>query len=153
MSFAYSVQRISLSICSCLNKMPKRQQSSSKKNATNITENQEKEVCGGAISADKTGNILIKVQAKPGAKVNNITDITDDSVGIQISAPPVEGEANTELVKYLSSVLGVRKSDVTLDRGSRSRQKTIVLSKGILTVEQVMAKLKVAFNSSQGKKS
>ena len=42
--------------------------------------------------------------------------ITDDSVGIQISAPPVEGEANTELVKYLASVLGVRKSDVTLDR-------------------------------------
>lgn len=42
--------------------------------------------------------------------------ITDDSVGIQISAPPMEGEANAELVKYLASVLGVRKSDVIIDR-------------------------------------
>jgi hypothetical protein len=39
-------------------------------------------------------------------------------VGVQINAPPVEGEANTELVKYMAAVLGVRKSDVSLDRVS-----------------------------------
>lgn len=51
-------------------------------------------------------------------KINFFIDISDDAVGVAISAPPVEGEANTELVKYLASVLGTRKSDVSLDRVS-----------------------------------
>lgn len=73
--------------------------------------------------------------AKPGAKQNaitgtktkiwrrplffiswNFTGITDEGVGIQINAPPTEGEANTELVKYVASVLGLRKSDIMLDK-------------------------------------
>ncbi|KAK1135673.1 hypothetical protein K0M31_000259 [Melipona bicolor] len=94
----------------------------------------------GPISLDKSGNVTIKIQAKPGAKHNNITDISEDAVGVAISAPPVEGEANTELVKYLASVLGMRKSDVSLDRGSKSRQKVVIVSGS--TVEKVLEKLK-----------
>ncbi|XP_029052264.1 UPF0235 protein C15orf40 homolog [Osmia bicornis bicornis] len=94
----------------------------------------------GPVGTNKSGNVTIKVQAKPGAKHNNITDISEDAVGVAISAPPVEGEANTELVKYLASVLGMRKSDVSLDRGSKSRQKVVVVSG--TTVEKVLEKLK-----------
>lgn len=94
----------------------------------------------GPVALDKTGNVTIKIQAKPGAKQNSITDMSDDAVSVAISAPPVEGEANTELVKYLSSVLGLRKSDVSLDRGSKSRQKLIVVSGS--TVDKVLEKLK-----------
>jgi uncharacterized protein YggU (UPF0235/DUF167 family) len=43
-------------------------------------------------------------------------DIGSEAVGVQISAPPVEGEANTELLRYMAAVLGVRKSDVSLDK-------------------------------------
>lgn len=45
-----------------------------------------------------------------------LTDVSVEGVGVQINAPPVEGEANTELVKYIASVLGLRKSDVSLDK-------------------------------------
>lgn len=38
------------------------------------------------------------------------TEITSQNIGIQIAAPPVDGEANTELIKYLSSVLAIKKS-------------------------------------------
>lgn len=31
-------------------------------------------------------------------------------IGIKIAAPPVDGKANKELLKYLSEVLGIRKS-------------------------------------------
>ena len=72
--------------------------------------------------------------------MKSFVDMSDESVGVAISAPPVEGEANTELVKYLASVLGMRKSDVTLDRGSKSRQKVVVVSG--TTVEKVLEKLK-----------
>ncbi|GFG33804.1 hypothetical protein Cfor_03504 [Coptotermes formosanus] len=95
-----------------------------------------------AVSADKVGNIVIRIQAKPGAKQNAVTDVGSEAVGVQISAPPVEGEANTELVKYMAAVLGVRKSDVSLDKGSRSRQKTVVVTRGTLTVEEITEKLK-----------
>ncbi|XP_020286181.1 UPF0235 protein C15orf40 homolog [Pseudomyrmex gracilis] len=99
----------------------------------------------GPVVLDKNGNVAIKIQAKPGAKCNNITDISDEAVGIAISAPPTEGEANAELVKYLASIFGLRKSDVSLDRGSRSRQKIVVVS-GI-TTDQVLAKLKSEMES------
>ncbi|XP_029160178.1 UPF0235 protein C15orf40 homolog [Nylanderia fulva] len=94
----------------------------------------------GPVVLNKDGNVVIKIQAKPGAKCNNVTDISDDAVGIAISAPPMEGEANAELVKYLASIFDLRKSDVSLDRGSRSRQKIVIVS-GI-TTDQVLAKLK-----------
>lgn len=45
-------------------------------------------------------------------------DISSDGIGVQINAPPTDGEANAELIKYLSKVLGLRKSDLSLDRVS-----------------------------------
>ncbi|XP_034103777.1 UPF0235 protein C15orf40 homolog [Drosophila albomicans] len=89
------------------------------------------------VTLDKSGNIAIKILAKPGAKQNGITDIGLEGVGVQIAAPPSEGEANAELVKFLSKVLGLRKSDVSLDKGSRSRNKVILISKGVSTVETI----------------
>lgn len=93
---------------------------------------------GVAVTTDKSGNITIKILAKPGAKQNSITDISSDGVGVQICAPPVEGEANTELVKYISKVLGLRKSDVSLARGNRSRNKILVIEKGVIGVEKTL---------------
>ncbi|SPP76210.1 UPF0235 protein C15orf40 homolog [Drosophila guanche] len=89
------------------------------------------------VTMNKSGNICIKILAKPGAKHNGITNIDLEGVGVQIAAPPSEGEANAELVKFLSKVLGLRKSDVTLDKGSRSRNKIILISKGASTVETI----------------
>lgn len=89
------------------------------------------------VTVDKSGNIAIKILAKPGAKQNGITDIGLEGVGVQIAAPPSEGEANAELVKFLSKVLGLRKNDVSLDKGSRSRNKIILISKGVSTVEAI----------------
>ena len=40
-----------------------------------------------------------------------------------VAAPPMDGEANTELIRFMAQVLGLRKSDVTLDSGARSRNK------------------------------
>jgi len=61
------------------------------------------------------GRIKIKIHAKPNAKTNSITGISED-LDVQIAAPPKEGEANEELISYLSSVLEIRKSDLQLDK-------------------------------------
>lgn len=110
----------------------------SKGNEKNTTKS-TKESPIGPISLNKTGNIIIKIHAKPGAKQNSVTDIIDEAIGVQIAAPPVDGEANTELVKYIAKVLQLRKSDVSVDRGSKSREKTILIDKSAdITVDKVI---------------
>lgn len=104
--------------------MPKKQQ----KSQAGKTSEDPTNVYSGPVTVKQDNYVIIKILAKPGAKQNGITDITDEGVGVQIAAPPVEGQANTELVKYISKLLGLRKSDVTLETGSKSRAKTIVVN-------------------------
>lgn len=99
-------------------------------------------VSNDPVKMDKNGDIAITILAKPGAKMNSITDISIDGIGVQISAPPTDGEANAELLKYLSKVLGVRKSDISLDKGGKSRNKVVLISKGITTPTIVLESLK-----------
>ncbi|XP_050542817.1 UPF0235 protein C15orf40 homolog isoform X2 [Daktulosphaira vitifoliae] len=106
-----------------------------------IKEKSETETVGPILLA-KSGNIIIKINAKPGAKSNNITDISPDGIGVQINAPPTDGEANTELIKYLSKVLNLRKSDMLIDRGSKSRSKTILVNGTQDNIENFMNKIK-----------
>lgn len=112
------------------------------KAATTANATAEPATVNTPIALDKGCNIAIKILAKPGAKQNAITDIGPEGVGVQIAAPPSEGEANAELVKFLSKVLGLRKSDVSLDKGSRSRNKVILISKGVSTVEAIQQLLR-----------
>lgn len=90
-----------------------------------------------AISVNKCGEIAIRIHAKPGAKQNLITDVSTEAIGVQIAAPPIDGEANTELIKFISKVLQVRKSDLNLDRGSKSREKILLLAKDTMDIDRV----------------
>ena len=42
-----------------------------------------------------------------------------------LAAPPVEGKANAELLRFLSEAFGVPQRAVTLVRGETSRRKTV----------------------------
>lgn len=110
----------------------------SNKTAVTSTEELKKSTTLNAISVNKSGEIAIRIHAKPGAKQNTITDITTDAIGVQIAAPPVDGEANTELIKFISKLLQVRKSDLNLDRGSKSREKILLLAKNTIEMDRVM---------------
>ena len=39
-----------------------------------------------------------------------------EAVGVSIAAPPADGAANTELIRYLAEVLDLKKSHVSLDK-------------------------------------
>ena len=43
-------------------------------------------------------------------EVFKLIDISDEAVDINIAAPPRDGEANEELILYLSGVLGIKKT-------------------------------------------
>ncbi|XP_062998851.1 UPF0235 protein C15orf40 homolog [Elgaria multicarinata webbii] len=93
------------------------------------------------VTTDKSGSVTISVHAKPGSKLNAVTDVTTDAVGVAIAAPPSEGEANAELCRYLSKVLEVKKSEVVLEKGGKSREKVVKIL-APLTPEEVLEKLK-----------
>ncbi len=75
----------------------------------------------------------LPVRLTPGASVDRIDGWDVDAEGrpvlkVRVRARPVEGEANTALVKLIAKALGVPKSTVTLQRGGQSRTKMIEVS-------------------------
>ncbi|EFC48100.1 predicted protein, partial [Naegleria gruberi] len=72
-------------------------------------------------------SIRLTILAKPNSSSSQIANINDEEIGVHIAAPPKEGEANKELCDYVSGVLGVSKSRVTLDRGGKSRHKLLLV--------------------------
>nr|XP_046249488.1 UPF0235 protein C15orf40 homolog isoform X3 [Scatophagus argus] len=68
------------------------------------------------VSRDKSGAVTIMVHAKPGSKHSSITEVCAEAVGVAIAAPPADGEANTELIRYLAEVLELKKSHISLDK-------------------------------------
>lgn len=69
----------------------------------------------------------IPVQIHVNAKKNEIVRFQDGVWHLKIAAPPVEGKANKELVEFLSEMLGVSKSRITIDTGATNRRKLVVV--------------------------
>ncbi|KAM4661038.1 UPF0235 protein C15orf40 homolog isoform 1-T2 [Amazona ochrocephala] len=95
----------------------------------------------GPVAAAGDGCVRVAVRAKPGARSSAVTDVTAEAVGIAIAAPPSDGEANAELCRYLSKVLEVKKSEVTLEKGGKSREKVVKIVVS-MTPDEVLEKLK-----------
>lgn len=95
------------------------------------------------VARDKSGCVTILVHAKPGSKHSSITEVSAEAVGVAIGAPPTDGEANTELIRYLAEVLHLKKSHISLDKGSRSRDKLIRVD-SCLSPEEVLTRLRQA---------
>lgn len=70
---------------------------------------------------------LLKIYVQPRASRVGITGVQEDSLKIRITAPPVEGEANRECVRFLSKILGVPKSQIEILQGLKSRHKVVLI--------------------------
>ncbi|XP_059191280.1 UPF0235 protein C15orf40 homolog [Centropristis striata] len=95
------------------------------------------------VSRGKSGAVTITVHAKPGSKQSGITEVSAEAVAVAIAAPPTDGEANTELIRFLAEVLDLKKSHISLDKGSRSRDKLIRVDSS-LSPEEVLRRLRQA---------
>ncbi|NXI97165.1 CO040 protein, partial [Psophia crepitans] len=103
----------------------------------------EPAAAAGPVAAAGDGCVRVAVRAKPGARCSAVTDVTAEAVGVAIAAPPSEGEANAELCRYLSKVLEVKKSDVILEKGGKSRDKVVKILVST-TPDEILEKLKKA---------
>jgi uncharacterized protein (TIGR00251 family) len=65
------------------------------------------------------------VHVVPRARITEVAGRYGAAIRIRVAAPPVDGAANTELVRFLAEKLGVARSAVTIVRGASGRRKTI----------------------------
>lgn len=72
--------------------------------------------------------VVIAVKVQPGAKRSAITGVHADALKIAVAAPPVDGKANAELIKFLSEALGVKRGQIQIIRGEKAKQKQVLLT-------------------------
>ncbi len=81
----------------------------------------------------------ISLRVSPNAARSEVVGFTDGVLQVRVAAPPVKGQANKELVAFLSKALGVGKGALTIVKGHTSRNKVIAIDG--LSQEDVMKRL------------
>lgn len=76
----------------------------------------------------------ISVQPKAG---RNAIEVAGDKVTVRVTAAPEGGKANDAVVELLAKRLGVAKGRVSIVRGHKSRDKTVLIDD--VTLEEVLA--------------
>ncbi len=88
----------------------------------------------------------ITVRVYPNATKNEVAGFSDGVWQVRVAAPPVKGKTNKELISFLSEVLGVGKSSVSIAQGHTSRSKLIAVDG--LTQQEIMKRLSSSFGVS-----
>ena len=71
----------------------------------------------------------MEVRVTPGARRNDVR-IADGRVQIRVTAPPADGAANEAVLALLAAALDRPRRDLSLLRGSASRNKLIAIAPG-----------------------
>lgn len=68
---------------------------------------------------------MISVYVQPRASRTEVVGWHGDAIKIRVKAPPVDGAANDELVRFLAKRLRIRHRDIAILSGTTSRTKRI----------------------------
>ena len=62
----------------------------------------------------------------------------DGALKIKLKAPPVDGAANKELIKFLSKKFKIPKTDISIKKGGSSKTKEIEISNSKSEIETML---------------
>ncbi len=71
--------------------------------------------------------IIVKLHVLPNAHQTYISGRHGDSIKIKLKAPPVQGKANRELIKYINGILKKYNVKCEMTAGKTSHSKAILL--------------------------
>jgi uncharacterized protein (TIGR00251 family) len=83
--------------------------------------------------------VRLTLHIQPRASRTGLAGLHGGALKIRIAAPPVDGAANLELLRFLAKLLGVGRSSLELAAGASARRKTVLVHG--LTVQAVERKL------------
>jgi uncharacterized protein len=68
----------------------------------------------------------ISVKVIPNAKINQILE-EEDRLRVHLTKPAIDGKANISLIKVLSEYLNVKKSQIKIIKGEKTRDKILMI--------------------------
>jgi len=72
-------------------------------------------------------DLLLFCHLQPSAADDSFAGLHGERVKIRIKAAPVDGKANSHLLKFLASQFSVPSKQVSLQSGDSARQKTVMI--------------------------
>lgn len=84
--------------------------------------------------------LILQLQVQPGARRNEIVGLHGDRLKVKVKAPPVDGAANAEIIRFLSETLSLRRHEIEISSGESGRQKNLKIQ-GSLSAEDVRTRL------------
>lgn len=88
----------------------------------------------------KENNIELNIYVVPRSSKTEVVGLYNDSLKIKLKSPPVDNEANEELIKFLANELKLSKKNIQIVKGHNQKRKIVL----IIGVELV--KLKQVFS-------
>jgi uncharacterized protein len=70
-------------------------------------------------------DLILHCHLQPKSSRDEIVGVYGDRLKLRISAAPVDGKANAQLIKFLSKAFAAAKTDITILQGEQGRKKTI----------------------------
>jgi hypothetical protein len=70
-------------------------------------------------------DLLLACRVQPRARHNTFGEVRDAEVVVKLHAPPVDGKANDELLRFIADVFSVPLRRVSIEKGERSRHKVL----------------------------
>lgn len=75
----------------------------------------------------RSGSELL-VTVIPRSSHVGMTGVHGDRIKIKLSAPPVDGKANAQLIAYLAKILGCKRSAIAITSGEGAKNKSVIIS-------------------------
>ena len=73
------------------------------------------------------GTALLQIYVQPKASKTKLVGLFDGCLKLAIAAPPVDGKANEEVVKFLARMLSIPARDIVIQAGAQSRRKRLLI--------------------------
>ena len=101
------------------------------------------------IVQDTKAGAVLTVYIQPKASTTECVGFHGDALKIRVAAPPVDGAANDELIRFLARQLSIPAASVQIQSGASGRHKRILV-KGA-TAQLVLARLNLGSEKGAAK--
>ncbi len=76
------------------------------------------------VSRDKA-DLMIRFYVQPRASRDQLVGLHGEAIKVAITAPPVDGKANSHLITFLAKQFRVNKGHVIIEKGETGRHKLV----------------------------
>ncbi|MDA3802934.1 MAG: DUF167 domain-containing protein [Patescibacteria group bacterium] len=78
---------------------------------------------------DKNKEVFFEIKAFPGSKEESVKEGKQRMLSVRVNASPEDGKANKEIIKLLAKTLNLRKYQVSIISGLKSKIKKIKITR------------------------